>query len=433
MTRRLVVFSGVEGSPMWRAVRALDAALTADDPAAVEDGYLALAARLIEGCQPDLPAALATALLECSSPLSRMGARAEPLPAGLRAAARADIAVLAEAARRDWRAASVAHPGAGAGAGDGWPAPAAEDAPASLPVLERLAHRGAATPWSGAVAEIASLLLEASATEALEGLLRCYERSGVGPAARNEALRWHGGTLQGVAEPATADAAELVGVDEPLRRLFANTEAFLAGAPAHNVLLYGPRGSGKSTAVRSLLARYGSRGLRLVELPADALEELPLVLDTVRGLPQRFVLYVDDLSFEQGDARYHPLKTLLEGGLTRRPANVVVYATSNRRHLLRERFSDRPDAGADDDVHAWDTHNEHLALADRFGLTLTFPSATQQGYLQIVSALAAREGVVVDELEARALRFAQWGNGYSGRTARQFVDALRQEGMVAPG
>ena len=142
-------------------------------------------------------------------------------------------------------------------------------------------------------------------------------------------------------------------------------------------------GSGKSTAVRGLLTRFAGRGLRLLEVPAERLEDLPAVIEAVRGQPQRFVLYVDDLSFEGGDRRYHPLKTVLEGSLSLRPENVVLYATSNRRHLLGEHHGDRPELG-DEDVHAWDTHNERLALADRFGLTLTFPSASQRRYLEIV-------------------------------------------------
>jgi uncharacterized protein len=219
-----------------------------------------------------------------------------------------------------------------------------------------------------------------------------------------------------------------VGVEAALGRLYANTEAFLAGRGGHHALLYGPRGSGKSTALRSLGGRYAAAGLRLVEVGPGDLHELPQLLQQLSDRPHRYLLFVDDLSFEAGSAAYGPLKSLLEGSLGGQPDNVRVYATSNRRHLVAERFSERPDP-LDDDVHAWDTQHDRLALADRFGLTLTFPDATQRRYLEIVRGLAARDGVTDGELEAKAVRFADWGNGYSGRTAQQFLEALRS-GLV---
>ncbi len=148
------------------------------------------------------------------------------------------------------------------------------------------------------------------------------------------------------------------------------------------------------------------------------------MVSRLRDRPERFLLFVDDLSFEAGDAGYHPLKSLLEGSVAERPENVRLYATSNRRHLVQERLRDRPDP-LDDDVHAWDTQHERLALADRFGLLVTFPSADRRRYLAIVRHLSARDGVDSDDLERRADLFARSGNGYSGRTAQQFVDAVR--------
>ncbi len=403
--RPLMVFHGLERRPTWPALAALDAALCGSAAAAAESAYAGVVRALLAEERADPASAIAAALLEEDNPLGRAAA----VPAGLAAAASADLEVVAGALRRAWRREVL------------------ERVATRLPDLEDLAPPARRDPWEEAVAETATALRTEPLEELGQRLLRRFRDHGTGAPARYGALRWSSGELRGIAHPAVAEAESLIGVEDQLRRLFTNTEALLAGAPAHNVLLYGPRGSGKSSAVRSLLPRYRTRGLRLVELAGDDLERLPEVVERLRAHPQRFVLFVDDLSFEHGDRRYHPLKTLLEGSLTARPANVVLYATSNRRHLLRERLSERPAPGEDDDVHAWDTHNERLALADRFGLTLTFPSASQRHYLRIVEALAEREGLQVADLRERAVRFADWGNGYSGRTARQFIDAVLQE------
>jgi predicted AAA+ superfamily ATPase len=213
-------------------------------------------------------------------------------------------------------------------------------------------------------------------------------------------------------------------VEGAVARLRVNTEAFLAERGSHHTLLYGPRGSGKSTALRSLGGRYAAAGLRLIEVLPESLGELPQILGELRGRPHRYLLFVDDLSFEAGSGAYGPLKSLLEGSLGGRPENALVYATSNRRHLVGERFSERP-GPLNDDVHAWDTQHERLALADRFGLVITFPDTTQRRYLEIVRSLAERDGLTDADLDAKAVRFAEWGNGYSGRTAQQFLEALK--------
>ncbi len=286
--------------------------------------------------------------------------------------------------------------------------------------LERLA----AAP-TGEVADLRDRLLDGTPPEAIVDRVLAWRRDhGGGPLGRFRALRWTPEGLVGVAHPATPSLERLVDLEAQLAPLVANTEAFLAGRPAMHALLYGPRGSGKSTVVRGLLTRFAPQGLRLVDVPAAALAQLPELLDALRDRPERFLLFVDDLSFEAGDDRYHPLKTLLEGSVEARPDHVRLYATSNRRHLVQERLRDRPDP-LDDDVHVWDTQNERLALADRFGLLVTFPSADRRRFLVIVRTLAHRNGLTADELEARADRFARAGNGYSGRTAQQFLDAVQ--------
>jgi predicted AAA+ superfamily ATPase len=252
---------------------------------------------------------------------------------------------------------------------------------------------------------------------------------------------------------------DLIGYAPERALLRRNTVQLLAGYPANNVLLYGDRGTGKSSSVKALLhepaphepgprsapdlsdpdappqtAGAGAREvvdwgrLRLIEVPKGRLGDFPLIVALLRGRPQRFVLFIDDLSFEEGETQYKDMKAMLEGGLEARPPNAVVYATSNRRHLIREQFADRPAPGTDE-VHAMDTVQEKLSFADRFGLTITFPSPNQAAYLAIVEGLARQRGLTIAPaaLRARAIEWAAWHNGRSGRTARQFVDHLTGE------
>jgi predicted AAA+ superfamily ATPase len=220
---------------------------------------------------------------------------------------------------------------------------------------------------------------------------------------------------------------ELVAYEREREPLIRNTERFLAGLPAHHALLYGLPGTGKSSTIKAILNEYASEGLRLVEVTKEDLSELPRVLEVLRGRGPRFVLFVDDLSFEEHEVEYKALKALLEGSVEAPPENVRLYATSNRRNLIRENFSDRGEPG--DDVHARDTMQEKLSLAARFGLRLTFPSPDQARYLQIVAGLAGERGLEVsaEDLRERALLWDRWHAGRSGRTARQFVDELQAE------
>lgn len=386
----------------WLAYLALAAELEASELKAgrIVAAHAALARALVSCGQQDLAAAIAHGLVAGEPPAD---GRAE----GQRALLRRDLETLARAARRDLGAESRAATGA------------------DVPELKRLAPRSR----SDEVNAMRDAVLAAPVEDLVTGYLTGLERHGGGLAAVNAALRWRRGGLEAVVAPAAASFADLIGLDEQLGRLRANTEALLGGTGAHNVLLYGPRGSGKSTAVRALLTSYQDEGLRLIELPLEELSDLPELLERLRGRPQGFVLFVDDLAFEEGDTSYRPLRTLLEGGLSGRPHNVALYATSNRRHLLKERFRDRPDP-LDDDVHRWDSQHEKLALADRFGVTITFPDAGQRRYLELVRGLVVRHGlehtagVDVPSLEEAAIRFAEWGNGYSGRTAAQFVASL---------
>jgi predicted AAA+ superfamily ATPase len=256
-----------------------------------------------------------------------------------------------------------------------------------------------------------------------------FARHGAGPFGRHRAFRWTDGRLQAVLDPDPVSLADLVAYEREREPLVRNTERFLAGLPAHHVLLYGQPGTGKSSTVKAVMNEYADRGLRLVEMAKEDLGALPRVLGALRGRAPRFVLYVDDLSFEEHEVEYKALKALLEGSIEEPPANVRVYATSNRRNLIRERFSDRDEGGASDDVHARDTMQEKLSLSARFGLRVTFPTPDQRRYLEIVAGLARRRGIEIPEerLKERAVLWDRWHAGRSGRTARQFVDELEAE------
>ncbi|MBL1175622.1 MAG: ATP-binding protein [Pantanalinema sp. GBBB05] len=267
----------------------------------------------------------------------------------------------------------------------------------------------------------------------LATLATYYRQQGTGIFADYGALRWQFGSLGGIAYPDPIQVTNLAGYDAQKAALLKNTEFLLQGYPALHVLLYGSRGSGKSSLVKGLLHQYSDRGLRLIEVAKSDLCDLPMIVDQVRERPQKFILFVDDLSFEEDDEAYKALKVVLEGNLTARPQNVVVYATSNRRHLIREFFGDRPRPKDADEIHNWDTVQEKLSFSDRFGLTLTFEPADQPTYLQIIHHLAQQAGItlVQADLDYQALQWATRHNGRSGRTARQFIDFLQAELAIA--
>jgi uncharacterized protein len=272
----------------------------------------------------------------------------------------------------------------------------------------------------------------------LPAVARHYARAGTGLFARYRAFRWlaaeEGSRLEGIDRPDSPRLDELVGYESEREVLLRNTEYFLAGYPANNVLIYGDRGTGKSSTIKALLTAYGDRGLRLVEVSKAHLRELPRMLRALRDRQERFILFVDDLSFQADETEYKELKAIVEGSLEARPPNVLLYATSNRRHLVQEHFNDRQ-GSENGELHAVDTAQEKLSLSDRFGITLTFLAPDQDRYLVIVGALAAARNLPVapDELRRRALTWATRHKGRSGRTARQFVDYLAGELGTAPG
>ena len=250
-----------------------------------------------------------------------------------------------------------------------------------------------------------------------------YRTHGAGMFARYRAFLWERGTLTPIPKPDCPSEQELLGYELQRNAVIANTRALLEGHLVNNVLLYGDSGTGKSATVKSLLSVEGFDSLRIVELQKEGLAEIPSLIRQLRDRRQKFILFIDDLAFDQDDRTYSLLKTILEGGLEPRPANIAVYATSNRRNLVRQTFSDR----AGDEVDAAETIQEKTALADRFGLRVAYLPLNKTEFLDLVEQLAALEGVQ-SERESLHLQALQWEIRHPGRTprtARQFIASLK--------
>lgn len=247
------------------------------------------------------------------------------------------------------------------------------------------------------------------------------------------AARWHhdgrSGYLQGLKVNLDLRLDDLLGVDKQRDQLARNTRQFVAGKPANHALLWGARGTGKSSLVRALLAELAGSGLRLIEIERDHLADLPRVVEQLAGCPQRFVLFCDDLSFDAGEGDYRVLKSVLDGSLEQAPDNVLLYATSNRRHLVSEKQSDNDNwQMVDGELHPNEAVEDKIALSDRFGLWLSFYPFTQEHFLSVVQhwvgSLAGKSGLkfVWDEaLEKEAVRWALGRGNRNGRCAYQFA------------
>ena len=213
--------------------------------------------------------------------------------------------------------------------------------------------------------------------------------------------------------------SDLVGYEIQKKKLVDNTRAFVEGKKANNVLLFGDSGTGKSTSIKAIVNEFYDQGLRMIEIYKHQFKDLSNVIAAVKNRNYKFIIYMDDLSFEEFEIEYKFLKAVIEGGMETRPDNVLIYATSNRRHLIKENFSDR-----EDDVNKNDTRQEQLSLSDRFGLTITFINPDKKDYLDIVEKIAADRGLQVDaqRLDAAAEQWAVRRGGRSPRCARQFID-----------
>lgn len=248
------------------------------------------------------------------------------------------------------------------------------------------------------------------------------EHTGYGIFAKYRAFTVENARLVPVKHPDGQTLADLPGYEPERQKILANTEALLAGKPAANVLLYGDAGTGKSSTVKAIANEYAPKGLRLVEVKKNQLYEIPALMDVLAENPLRFILFIDDLSFAANDDNFAALKAILEGSVGGRAQNIAVYATSNRRHLIKETMSDREG----DDIHHGDTMQELMSLAARFGLTVTFGRPDKERYLRIVQRMADQNGLALpkEELAARAEAFAIRAGGRSPRAARQLIELL---------
>ncbi|WP_293970215.1 ATP-binding protein [uncultured Ruminococcus sp.] len=256
----------------------------------------------------------------------------------------------------------------------------------------------------------------------LKNVARYYKENGCGIFARYKAFIWRDGDIQPVLHPDRIDMDSFTGYEIQRDMVVNNTKSFIEGKSCNNCLLYGDKGTGKSSTVKAIANEFRKDGLRIVEIPKERLIDFPILVDKIAALPMKFIIFIDDLSFQKQDQSYTTLKAVLEGGLAARPDNALIYATSNRRHLVKESFSDR----TDDDVNTRDNMQESLSLSDRFGLAVCYSIPTKKEFVDIVIALARQKGIQMsdEELEMGAERFALSRGGRSPRCAKQYVESL---------
>lgn len=263
---------------------------------------------------------------------------------------------------------------------------------------------------------------ETGAPFTFEELAAFYRENGAGLYAKYRAFLWEEGRLVPVADPDCPHPVELLGYDQQRKQVLDNTRLLVEGKPSNNVLLFGDGGTGKSATVKSMLYLPGMENLRLIEIQKENLVGMPRLIRSLAGRRQSFILFIDDLAFDQDDKTYSSLKTILEGGLEKRPLNVAIYATSNRRHLVRQTFSDR----AGDEVDAFETISEKTALAERFGLRIPYMTMSKAEYLALIDHLAGLYHVEMNRevLHAKAMEWEIRHAGRTPRVARQFVASL---------
>ena len=271
--------------------------------------------------------------------------------------------------------------------------------------------------YSAYTESIKGITESGTAGELLDRLIAHYKKLGCGIMAKYIAFKFDG-EITGVQHTDKMQFDDIVGMEHQKKVLIENTSAFVRGEFANNVLLFGDRGTGKSSSVKALLNMFAPEGLRVIELPKSAITKIPELMKRLEDSPHKYILFLDDLTFERHDTEYRALKIAMDGQIQASAGNVLIYATSNRRHLIRETWADR-DGG---EVHVNDTKQETLSLAERFGISLFFPAPDPKQYIEIVRVLLARGGVeMTEDIRKEAVRWEMNYGGKSGRCAKQFA------------
>ena len=390
--RALTVFSAVAEDPVFAAFRAFLADTIA--PSACAPDLCAAFCRALYCCghTDNWSEYLTQLVLSVDNPCNYFASRGEELPPYLEEAARYDLAALSDAASMT-----------------------------PVEALNDVDPDGIHLPkWHAEPTDLENIWFER---------FRNVRRFGFGMFARYTMFHMElsdksekGYILEPAVSPDAVALPDLVGYELQRRQVIENTRALLRGCRASNILLYGSAGTGKSATVKAVTNAFAKDGLRLVELSKNELHLLPKLLEELGSNPLKFILFIDDLSFQENDDNFSALKAVLEGSISERSHNTVIYATSNRRHIVRETFSQR----AGDEIHRNDTMQETISLSERFGIRVLFDKPNKDLYLRIVSGLAEQYGLSVDpgELALEAERFALRGSGRSARAARQFVEQM---------
>lgn len=240
----------------------------------------------------------------------------------------------------------------------------------------------------------------------------------------NETARQTGEILEPITTTGNMSLDDLIGYESQKQKLIENTEAFVKGKKANNVLLFGDAGTGKSTSIKAILNKYYSQGLRMIEVYKHEFKDLSTIISEIKNRNYRFIIYMDDLSFEEFEIEYKFLKAVIEGGVETKPDNILIYATSNRRHLIKETWNDRNDMETTNGLHRSDTIEEKMSLVNRFGCQICYSKPSNKEYYDIVIGLARKSGLDMtdEELMAEANKWELSHGGISGRTAQQFIN-----------